>query len=186
MTVWTQLRSVDQWWPLMPEDDKEKSSKEGKPKITIHTGLFLHRQGRKKGKTAKAKAKGKSKPKKDKKASGSKVETKAKRRKRLSKAKKAAADVPEKVENFTRKGTGRSLVKQVMARARKLDESKFGDKRLFDPKTDTCRLAIGGCQGQPWSSILDSAHTFFKAEFPVCRDLNSIESVTKDPNFIDV
>ena len=129
----------------------------------MHSGLFVHKQGRRKKRSfkvahAKAKEVTKKAKKSTKKARGKKA--------RLRKAKAPPAPIPEKLENFKRHGVGVELVKQVMERAKSTDDSKFSDRPLFDAD-GKLKMKIDQCFGMPWDKIQTCAHPFFKAQYLV-------------------
>lgn len=139
-----EMRFIAAWWPSLEEESGCASN--------VLSGMVLPGNGRKrKKKPAKKAHHGKAKKvfiKKPKKGA-------------------AAADVPAQAQpipqNFRRTPQGEILIKQVVEKLRKKDDEVFPDARIWNAD-DLCKFKAGKCFGQPWSSFLNGAFKYFRAE----------------------
>lgn len=179
------LRSVSEWWPLLQESDE----KAGAPTQKAHlAGLYVHRQGRPKGKAGrrkgsaakkvekktdedeaekepmpKQKKKEKKLKKKDQKAKKKKAGKNGKKKiVRLKKEPKPKKMIPEDLKHFNRTSHGALLVRQIMDKIKAMDEKVYPGNLLFDPDSQLCKLQIENCEKMPWSTLADAAHPYFK------------------------
>lgn len=147
---------MQDWWPKLDEGDTAKPTAAKR-----YAGLFVRGQQKRRRKNAllaaKVKAAAKAKAKKEK--------AKNKKKTVTLKKTKVPEHIPEVLGNYRRQGAGIALVRQQMAKAKQLDDTKFAPNLLFSMEGNLCRMTVDKCKDVPWDAVLAAGHDYFKATY---------------------